>query len=125
MGRPALVDLLITAGVPSVSELTWTDDDGDPIDVSGYSARLQARRRRADTAVATMLSSSAEAVGYAPDHRVQLGGADGKVTIRFGPSTAALTPGAYQYDLELRAADGTPEPFGEGVLTVRQPVTRP
>lgn len=116
----AKLNLLIEAGATFNAVLTWQDPDGDPIDLTGYTARMQARTK-ADAAD-TILDLTSD-----PDGGITLGDEDGTITIKVAADTTDDLPaGAAVYDLELEA----PGPAGdvvrlvEGSITVRRQVTR-
>lgn len=116
----AKLNLLVEAGATFNCVLTWQDPDGDPIDITGYTAALQARAT-ADAAAA-LVDLTSEVNGG-----ITLGDTDGTIAIVIAAAaTAALPTGRLVYDLELTA----PGPTGdvvrlvEGSITVHRQVTR-
>lgn len=95
--------------------LTWkTGTPAAPVDLTGYTARMQLRR----------------AVGYpvaveltTENGRITLGGATGTITLSIdAATTAALTPMAYAYDLELVSGANVYR-LTEGTITVTPNIT--
>jgi hypothetical protein len=87
-------DLTINQGETFNLTVTWTDSAGSPINLTGYTARLQVRETYSSTATVVSLTSGAG---------ITLGGAAGTIAIVIAASTtAALTaPFSGVYDLEL------------------------
>lgn len=115
MQAPGNLDLDLYQGATWSYVLTWKIADV-PVDLSGYTARLQARpsARSADIALDLATGSG-----------ITLGGQDGTVTLTLSATqTAALSPGKYLYDLELESAGGEVTRLVQGTLTVSPEVTR-
>lgn len=96
--------------------LTWRNPDGSPIDVTGYTAKMQVRASKADsTALLTLQTGSG----------ITLGGAAGTITLNASASaTGGIDAGGYVYDLEMTSSDGTVTRLIEGAFTVSGQVTR-
>lgn len=108
--------ILIDQGSTWSLQLTWLDSDGAPIDLTGYSARMQIRP--------TLESSTVTASLTSPSNGITLGGTAGTVTLAMtATQTAAITAGTYVYDVEL-VSGLTVTRIVEGGLTVRREVTR-
>lgn len=74
--------------------LTWLDSNGDPVDLSGYTARMQARA--AIDSASTIFSATTEN-GY-----IVLGGALGTISVTIPAAvTEEITESSGVYDLEL------------------------
>lgn len=127
--RPATINFVLPLGA-TFSETTILDDgDGTPIDLTGYSARMDIRRERDDAEPLFRLSSDA----LSPlQPSIALGGVDGTVSF----SVAAATSGnallqdpdgeAWVYDLLLTHPDGvTVDRMYQGQVFVWPGVTRP
>jgi hypothetical protein len=122
------LDLVCEQGATFRRVLTWTAG-GAPVDLSGWTAEMQVRRRH-DAAEPEITLSTA-------DGRITLGGSAGTVTLELGAAeTSALTadtsgkreavPAAtpYVYDLELTAPDGSVTRLVEGLFKLHAEVTQ-
>lgn len=109
-------DLYVEKGATFATTLTWRDVNNNPVDLTGYTARLQIRRAAAAEDVLVGLTSGAG---------LTLGGAAGTIAVRIEATvTAAIPADAGVYDLELQAADGTVTRLVEGTVTFSPEVTR-
>jgi hypothetical protein len=96
--------------------ITWNDSDGDPVDLGGYTARMQVRQRYVSTSTVLSLTSGSG---------ITLGGALGTITLLVSASaTAEVATGEYLYDLELVSGGGVVTRLLQGSFTVRAEVTR-
>ena len=110
------LDLTIEQGSTYNLVLTWRID-GTAVNLTGYTARLQARVDAEDTE--TVLSMTTSGGG------ITLGGAAGTITLdQSATQTAAITAGTYIYDLEMVAGGGTVTRLIQGELIVSAEVTR-
>ena len=108
----AVYDIVIEQGSQFQLSFTWEDKDGDPINLTGYSARMQVRESKGAGATLVSLTSGGG--------DITLGGALGTViAIIDADVTAALDFDLGFYDLEL--LDGESEAAAVRVLegTVR------
>jgi hypothetical protein len=86
------VEFTVTRGDSFHRQITWSDDNG-PVNLTGYTARMQIR---ASYTSATALISLTQASG------LTLGGAAGTIDINITSNqTTALAAGTYVYDLEM------------------------
>lgn len=91
---------------------TWAID-GEPVNLSGYTARSQIRKTAASDEVALTLTSY-----------ITLGGAQGTVTLAIPATiTAGLAAGKYVFDLEL-VSGSTVTTLLAGPVEVAAEVTR-
>lgn len=115
MQAPGKLDLDVYQGATFSYVLTWKVDDV-AVNLTSYTARLQARTTPDATTTALSLTSGSG---------ITLGGSAGTITLtRSATQTAALTPGRYLYDLELESSGGTVTRLVEGELTIHPEVTR-
>lgn len=98
--------------------ITWKDEDGELIDLTGYTARMQVRREFSDSSA--MLSLTTE------NGRITLGGVLGTITISVPASvTSTLSwQGKALYDLELVSSGGQVTRLLKGKVTLELEVTR-
>jgi hypothetical protein len=115
----ARYDLVFERGASYPLSLIWQDGDGTAKDLTGYTAKLQIRSSKGDSA------SSPLSERVSPG-TITLGGAAGTVSMHWTPTeTAAMTAGEEGwYDLLLTAGDGTVTRLLEGAATVQERVTQ-
>jgi hypothetical protein len=111
--------ITVHQGATYTLALTWRVD-GNPVDLTDWSARMQLRRRHKDEAVWVSLTSD---VGGG----IVLGGPAGTISIRIEADETATLPAPQTgvYDLELEHTDGTVRRILEGLVRVTPEVTRP
>ena len=114
--KPGQYDITIIQGATLSLQLTYQDADGVAINLTGYTARLQARTA-VDTSAA-FLDLTTENGG------ITLGGSAGTITIsRTAAQTAAMTEQSGVYDLEL-ITGSTVSRILAGNIIVSREVTR-
>lgn len=112
---PGTLDLVCPQGATFSRTLTWKQD-GSPVNITGYTAALQVRRKHSTPDVAVSLTSGSG---------ITLGGAAGTITFTItAATTAALGDGFYRYDLELTSGSGQVTRLIEGSFRVTPEVTR-
>jgi hypothetical protein len=85
---------VIDQGADWFLNVTWEDINGDPIDVTGYTAALQMRTSPLARTYVLSLSS--------PSDGITVTGASGLFAIHAtAEQTADIAPGRYSYDLEI------------------------
>ena len=120
--QPASVNFWLYQGATFTAPVVLKDSNGDPIDLTGYSGKLMARRDISDvTPVFTCQTT---------DGSMSLGGNTGQVTLNL---TAVVTAGlsidyageVWYHDLLLKHADGVTvdKPY-QGVIIAAPSVTR-
>jgi hypothetical protein len=88
-----------------------TDENGDPLNLIGYTVSSQLRKHYSSTNSVSFSCSTS--------------GANGNVTIALTANqTSSIPNGRYVYDLELTNVDGTVSRIIEGIVTVTPQVTR-
>lgn len=125
----SLYDIEIEQGATWSKQLTWKDDSGAPINLTGYLARMQIRKSYSDGSAQISLTSSSGIV---------LGGSAGTIAITITDElTAALVIDysqlfmqngkkalQYWYDLELESAGGVVTRLLQGSAFIYPEVTR-
>lgn len=107
------------AGVGETFQQTcrWLDPDREPIDLTGWSARMQVRPFRDSTTVFASVSTTDDGIVFDDD--------PGTFTITITDTVMdTMPPGTAFYDLEFIAPDGSVERLIRGRFIVRQQVTR-
>lgn len=119
MQAPAFFNMSCWQGATFGYTFTWQLQAGtvtSPVDLTGYSARMQVRRTYDSTAVALTLTSSSGIV---------LGGTAGTIILDANPTTTAAIPaGQYVYDLEMVTAGSAVTRLLQGTFIVDPEVTR-
>jgi hypothetical protein len=109
------LDFTIEQGATFNLLLTWKIN-GTLVNLTGYTARLQARVDVQDTTTVLSLTTGAG---------ITLGGAAGTISIdQTATQTALLPMGEYVYDLELIASNATVTRLVQGELNISPEVTR-
>ena len=113
----ASYDLMIEQGATFSQTVTWKDSNNVPVDLTGYTARMQFRPSVNAPTVYFSATST--------DGRIVLGGATGAITINISAvETTAFTFVSAVYDLELQSASGVVTRLLEGGVSVSREVTR-
>ncbi len=112
-----IYDFYIEQGATFYQPLIWKDSNDDPVDVTGYTARMQIRKTVKSSDVLISLTTA--------NGRITLGGAAGTVTLEISAEdTADFEIFCGVYDLELEALDGTVTRLLEGQIEISREVTR-
>jgi len=110
-------NIIADQGATFTRTVTWNDSSGSPVNLTGYSARMQVRQRYVSTSTVLSLSS--------PSSGITLGTSNGQITITASATVmAAIEAGEYRYDLELVSLSGVVTRLLMGSFTVRAEVTR-
>jgi hypothetical protein len=105
------VNLVVDQGATFETVLTLTQDNGDLIDLTGYTGTAQLRKHY----------TSSNSTSFT----VTLGGANGTVTLGMSANTTAnVVAGRYVYDVELVDSGSVATRLIEGIVTVTPQVTR-
>jgi hypothetical protein len=111
---PGILNLTFPQGATWDLSLTYLDGDGDPIDLTAHTARMQVRNSFGAAAVLSLASGTG----------ITLGGTAGTIDIQVAASvTETIPPVQYVYDLEVEAASVVTRVV-QGSLTVSPEVTR-
>jgi hypothetical protein len=104
-------NLVIDQGTTFSTDLTLTDENGDALNLNGYSANSQVRKWYSSSNAAAVFSTSINVVSSI-------------VTISLTANqTSNLVAGRYVYDVELNDGSTTSR-IVEGIITVTPQVTR-
>ena len=110
------LDFTIEQGATFNLLLTW-EINNVAVNLTGYTARLQARVDVEDTETILSLTTS--------NGGITLGGAAGTISLdQTATQTTQLAPGTYVYDLELIASNATVTRLVQGELLISAEVTR-
>lgn len=103
-------NLVIDQGTSFTTTITVTDDDGNALDLTGYTGAAQIRKHY----------TSSNSVSFT----VSIAAATGEVTLALtANATANLAAGRYVYDCELTTGQ-TVSRIIEGIVTITPQVTR-
>lgn len=109
-------NVLIEAGATFSLTVTYTDAGGTPINLTGYTARMQIRDARADAVAALELNTT--------NGRIVITGATGLLTLSIAAvDTALLDMRSGVYDLIITSAGGVVTRLLEGFVTVSAAIT--
>ena len=118
MQTPALLDLTCYQGASFNYDLTWKLNNV-PVDLTGFSARMQVRETYDSTAVTFALTSGSG---------ITLGGTAGTIYLEASPTATALLDGTpntqYVYDLELVSGASAVTRLVQGRFFIDPEVTR-
>lgn len=104
-------NIIIDQGASFLTSIDLTDDNDDPINLTGYTGAAQIRKHY----------TSSNSTSFS----VALGGVNGTVDLSLTPTqTSNLAAGRYLYDVELTSGSGTVSRIVEGIVTVAPQVTR-
>jgi hypothetical protein len=110
-------DITIEQGATFRLNLVWRDSNNVPVDLGGYTARMQVRASFSDTVIQLNLTTENGAI--------VLGGALGTIAVTAAATvTDDITIRAGVYDLELQASDGTVTRLVQGKVKISPEVTR-
>jgi hypothetical protein len=110
-------DIYIEQGATFVKEIIWKDEDGNPFDLTGFTARMQIRRKKS--------SETSEYTATTENGSINLGDDAGTISILIPAIYTAdfdFTKGVY--DLELISYAGVVTRVLEGGVEVSKEVTR-
>lgn len=111
-----IYDITIEQGATFTLSATWKDSAGAPVNLTGYSARMQVRSSYDSEEVLASLVSPTD---------ITLGGALGTILVTISAtSTQLLTIQEGVYDLELQSAGGVVTRLLQGKATISREVTR-
>ncbi len=112
---PGQYDIIAPQGA-TFAEIFTYKNSGTPVDLTGYTARMQVRRTpSSDTKILDLVSPAG----------ITLGGATGQISVNVSATgMAAVDAGKYRYDLEIVSSNGTVSRLIEGVFYVTAEVTR-
>ena len=112
---PGRVNFLCPQGSTFNRRLTYKID-GVPVNLNGYTSRLQVRETHyAQETIVALTSGSG----------ITLGGSAGTIDLLISASaTAAFNAGNFVYDLEIQSTNGTIDRLIEGSFIVTPEVTR-
>lgn len=107
----------IEQGVTLTRPFVWKTSTSTPINIAGYTARMQIRSSIKSPEVLLELNTE--------NNRIVLGGIDGTVTLQLTASTTAgITWSKGVYDLELVSSSGVVTRLLQGEILVSKEVTR-
>lgn len=114
---PGNFNFIIYAGRTLDILLTWADQNNSPINLTGYTAQLEARYNLTDSSPFITLTTS--------NGGIILGDAAGTITIFMSPgATSSLIAGEGVYDLEMTSPAGQQDSLIQGIVTVQEMPTR-
>jgi hypothetical protein len=109
-------DFQIEQGADLLKPLVWNDSTGNPVILSGYTARLQVRRSVSDTNVLFEMSTANGRISIVPSQ--------GQIVLDFkSADTTPLTWKQGKYDLELTSPTGIVTRLIQGSISISPEIT--
>ena len=96
--------------------ITVKDSTGTPMNLTGYTARMQVRRETESSEILVELTTE--------NGRISLGGAAGTITLSMNPATTAAIVDEGVYDLEIISNGGAVHRVLKGRFALDLEVTR-
>ena len=110
-------DFTIEQGATFNRKLTWTNKNKTPINLTGYTAKMQVRKNPSDSVVLIELSTS--------NGRIAITGLTGAIELTISATdTTAITWKGGVFSLELTSPGGVVTRLLEGTVTVSPEITR-
>jgi hypothetical protein len=108
----------IEQGATFALNITWKDSSGTPVDITGFTARMQVRRSVSAATVEVELNTE--------NGRIDLGGAAGTIGLSIPADVTAALSGWRNavYDLELVSTTGVVKRLLSGAVELIPEVTR-
>jgi hypothetical protein len=114
--RPGKYNFICPQGATFSKQLSYLIDS-IPVNLTGYTARMQVREKHSSSSVVLDLSTE--------NNSITLGGQSGSILINISASnTSSIFAKTYVYDLELESSDGFVVRLLEGTFNVTPEVTR-
>lgn len=111
-------DLAIDKGFGWTFDTTWNDSDGNPIDLTDWTASMKIRPNYADQTTVTYYSLSTTT------GEIVLGGTEGTIAMTLTDAqTDTIPPGNAVYDLRMTNPSGVSTKLLWGIVTVWDEVT--
>lgn len=112
----ATYNLAIEQGADYQRQLTWFDDAGLPVNLTGWTAKMQLRTKASSETVLLELTHTGG---------ITLGGTNGTILIQINnTTTASFGFVSAVYDLELTSGSGQVTRLLQGSVSVSREVTR-
>lgn len=89
---------------------------GTPVNLTGYTARMQLRRTRSDVAPVLTLTDA--------NSKLVIDAVNGKVTMKLTAAETAAMNGTYFYDMEVVSASGDVTRLFQGKIVINDEVTQ-
>ena len=112
-----ILDFTIEQGATFSRIITWKDENDTPINLTGYTARMQIREHLASAGTLAELTTA--------NGGIIINAALGKLTLTLSATaTDALTPSRAVYDLEVESSGGVVTRLLQGNILIERSVTR-
>ena len=102
---------------------TWTDSNGSPVNLTGYTARMKVRKIYPATLLVSAHADS-PVISITSASEITITALTGTLDVVIPATTmAAVTPGFYEYDLEVVSGGGEVTKISRGKFEVRAEAT--
>ena len=120
--KPDILNLVLQAGATNVDTLVWSrrataTAPWVPVNITGYSARMQLKKRPGDVAVLTLHSG--------PGGGLTLDGPAGAIDYEIEFTPPLGDDGGYEFDLLMTAPSGAKDYIVRGSVTFEPGITDP
>lgn len=113
-----IYNIIADQGETFVRTFTWYDDDDNPVNNSGYTAVMKVRKLYPATLLVPAHYDAA-VISLTELAGITLSGANGAIIVTVADTVmAAVAPGIYNYDLELKISSTTTK-IAKGIFEVR------
>jgi hypothetical protein len=109
--------LTVDQGATYQESVEWTDPSGVPINITGYTARMNIARTYSDQVPILSLTS--------PSGGLVVTGAAGRIDITIASDETDGMDGAYVYDLDVESPQGVVDRLIQGVIEINKRVPQP
>lgn len=117
MATAGIYNMSMDQGATFARQFTWKNKLKNPVDLTGYTARMQIRPTKMSEDIILSLTTE--------NGRIVLGDDEGTINLSVSASiTASLTPDKYFYDIELVSPGGVVVRLLKGSIKVNAEVTK-
>lgn len=117
-------DFTIEQGTTFDLKLEWTDSEDVPVDLTGYSARMQVRETKASVTKLAEFKTDDDTITLDDNGEIHILASDTVTSAWDWPVPSGQVNPQGVYDLELESAGGVVTRLIEGTITLSPEVTR-
>ena len=117
-------DIVIEQKATFVLSIVYNDTNGDPVDLTGYSARMMVKASHDTADVDAVIDIDSDAGGTGDVSGIGLDDSGNISVVVAKAETTGLDPGDYVWDILLEDSDGRATRLIEGKAVVKPGVTK-